>query len=371
MVRALVDGVVFENGGQMGIWRSFYEVMTRLSNQVDYTLLLRSKPVQALPGGVRLVCDSARARAARWNLIGRARKGLGWIPKPRRLPAADVYHSTYFTPCPKAGVPVVVTVHDMIAERFALWQHGWPAEQIQIKRTAILSAALCIAVSKASADDLKLFYPQVAERIRVVHHGSEHLGRLESTGECQSEPSAGDSFALFVGARQNYKNFVTLLDAVRSPLWPPGLYLHVVGGPFYDYEAKFIEISGLTDRVRMLGPLSDEDLKSQYKAARCLVFPSRMEGFGIPILEAQANACPVVASDIPVFREVAGEGALFFDPRLGEKLAEAVAAACEPGTRCRLIQAGSANIRRFSWDCAAEQIRAVYEEAAGMPARDG
>ena len=72
MVRALVDGVVFENGGQMGIWRSFYEVMTRLSNQVDYTLLLRSKPVQALPGGVRLVCDSAQARAARWNLIGRA-----------------------------------------------------------------------------------------------------------------------------------------------------------------------------------------------------------------------------------------------------------------------------------------------------------
>jgi glycosyltransferase involved in cell wall biosynthesis len=96
-----------------------------------------------------------------------------------------------------------------------------------------------------------------------------------------------------------------------------------------------------------------------------------MEGFGLPLLEAQAAGCPVVASDIPVFREVAGEAAVYFDPRLGERLATAVAEAVEPSRRRLLLLAGQENVRRFRWADTAERMAAVYDEAAKQTDRKG
>ncbi len=94
-----------------------------------------------------------------------------------------------------------------------------------------------------------------------------------------------------------------------------------------------------------------------------------MEGFGIPVLEAQLCGCPAVISDIPAFREVAGDAAVFFDPRLAERLAEAVAAVGEPDIRRRLVEAGRANVPRFNWDRTAEQWFEVYSEAARAAGR--
>lgn len=361
--RVLIDGVVFENLGQIGIWRAFYEIMRRLAGQVRFTVWLRAPSVQPLPLGVKIVHGRGRTHPARRNLPGRAWNRLtSYLPLPREVAESHVFHSTYFTPCPVPGPVVVTTIHDMIAELAFPYSGGLSVwlPHILAKRAAIDASQLFIAVSAATAADFVRLAPVAAERIRVVCPGHEHLilsSPVPST-TCQSR------YALFVGHRDGYKNFYTVLEAMNTPRWPSGVSVRLVGNPLSEHEQRLIAYLGLTERIVDMGRLSVDQLAAQYAQATCFVFPSRLEGFGLPVLEAQINGCPVVCSDIPVFREVAGEAAVFFDPRIGEKLAEAVALACEPSVRRHMVEGGRANARRFSWDRTAEQMLGVYQEAA-------
>jgi glycosyltransferase involved in cell wall biosynthesis len=252
----------------------------------------------------------------------------------------------------------------MIAERLFLTCGDWAKHDIQRKRAAIESASLCICVSQATADDLVRFYPSVLDRVRVIHHGAEHLNGGPA-GRGKEPPGMKSASVLFVGHRQQYKNFSLVLDAMRRPEWPSNLSLRIVGPELTDEESALIHAYGLTQRVSCLGQLPDEGLKLEYAAACCFIFPSQLEGFGLPLLEAQANGAPVVCSDIPVFREVAGEAALFFDPRLAESLAETVARVLEDTVSHELTEKGYENVMRFCWDRSAEQTLAVYREAVG------
>ena len=366
-MRVLVDGVVFENTYQIGIWRVFYEVMRRLADRVDYTLWLRSPAEQPIPPGVKVVQDSGRRYGARRNLVTWAKgKWARRFPCVAQFRAADLFHSTYFTPCPVPGPAVVTSVYDMIAELAYPYSGGGGfVSNIRAKRAAIDAARMCVAISAAAADDVVRFFPHTVGRVRVVPLAADHL--LLASGE---PVAAGQgTSALFVGQRDGYKNFVTVLEAMTSAGWPGRVRLRVIGSPIEEHEAGLIAYYGLTDRVDGVGRVTDKELAAEYAAAICFVFPSRLEGFGLPILEAQVNGCPVVCADTPVFHEVAGNGALFFDPRLGERLAEAVATACEAKVRNRLVETGHENVRRFSWDRAAEQILAVYQEAAQQASR--
>jgi glycosyltransferase involved in cell wall biosynthesis len=252
----------------------------------------------------------------------------------------------------------VVTVHDLVPERLYGVCGDWAVGEIERKRECVLCADICICVSQATADDLIRFYPELKGRVRVVHHGAEHLGELFESRARPAEPP----FALFVGQRNYYKNFRVVLDAIQHPEWPNEVSLHVVGPPFAPHEISLVAVLGLKDRIVHLGRLSDDKLRFQYRTASCFLFPSLLEGFGLPIVEAQMNGCPVVASDIPVFHEVAGPAALFFDPRRGEKLAIAVAESLKSHVQTRLVEQGVENAKRFSWERAADQIIEIYEE---------
>lgn len=359
--RVLVDGIVFENSSQIGVWRQFYEYMRRLSDRIDFTLWLRAEPMQPIPEGVRVVRDSGRWYGSWRHPLKRA--SAEWsrsLSNRRQLESSDVFHSTYFTACPVAGPEVVTTVHDLIAEIAYPYSGGamW-TNHISEKHDSIRESRTCIAVSQSTANDLLRFCPDVSPKLRIIHPGVEHLPGCQVDGSGTSE-----SYALFVGHRDGYKNFVAVLEAMADNAWPVGVSLRVVGAPLQSHEWGLIKYHGLSSRVVDLGRLSDERLASAYAGARCFIFPSRLEGFGLPIVEAQLNRCPVVCSEIPVFREVAGEAAIYFDPRLGDSLAAAVATACDEGVRRRLIESGAQNVGRFSWDRSAEKLLAVYEEAA-------
>jgi glycosyltransferase involved in cell wall biosynthesis len=239
----------------------------------------------------------------------------------------------------------------------------WAIPDVAHKRSAIQRASLCACISQATADDVQAFFPDLAGRLRVIPLGADHLGQ---PGSAIRESPVGGGYVLFVGLREQYKNFWLLPAAMRTAEWPRDLAVHVVGPPATDPEVNLLKAYGLHERVRFLGRLTDEELRRQYQAARCFIFPSLIEGFGIPLLEAQINGCPVLCSDIPVFREVAGEAAIFFDSRLYERLASAIATANEPGIRARLVEAGFENVRRFSWDAAAEKTYQLYEEATRL-----
>jgi glycosyltransferase involved in cell wall biosynthesis len=357
--RVLVDGVVFENACQTGIWRVFYEVMRRLAERVDFTLWLRSSPAQPVPSGVNVLRDNGRWYGP-WSCFPRR----AWAELSRRFPRCggirpNVFHSTYFTPCPVSGASVVTTVYDMIAEQEILTDDGnaWDANVCN-KRASIHSARVCVAISASTASDLCAHFPEAAPRVRIISLGTEHLraAPVRTAGNGQH--------ALFVGNRGGYKNFSMVLSAMSCAAWPKHVVLRVVGEPLNDQEQHQVRQHGLMERIVQAGRVSDDQLAAEYATAACFVFPSRREGFGLPIVEAQINGCPVVCSDIPVFREVGGAATLRFDPGSGERLAAAVATTCEPGERLRLTEAGVQNARRFSWDRAAEQMLEVYRELA-------
>ena len=178
-------------------------------------------------------------------------------------------------------------------------------------------------------------------------------------------------YVLFVGMRAAYKNFDRLLDALaHSPQLPSDLRLACFGGgPLTPAERERIAAAGLAHRVHPFGG-GDHVLASLYAHASAFVYPSLYEGFGIPLLEAMHYGCPVLASRIACFVEVAGPAVLYFEPHdpedLGGQLARLLS---DSALRAGLVAAGKERERQFSWERCARETVDFYRAVCGGPAR--
>jgi glycosyltransferase involved in cell wall biosynthesis len=363
-----MDGVVFESPYQRGIQRYDRELVDRCPSDVQFDLLLANKPRSELPTrcrSVRVLPPPFRLLPRRWRRS--LTRSLTRAPRARFESKADVFHSSHFTR-PQTDIPTVVTVHDMIVERYIEFMNTkWADEEINRKRAAIQTADILIAGSQATANELRAFYPEFQSRITVVYYGCDHIP--ESTVATVQGRSA--PYTLFVGDRGGYKNFRCLLEATGSAAWPKGCTLKVVGPGPRGNEAMLAARMG--HRAEFLGRVDDQMLARLYREAAATVVPSLVEGFGFPIVESQRAACPVVCSDIEVFRELGMDSALYFDPGSPDSLAAAVARACEPSESARLRNAGIVNARRFTWEACVQQTVAAYRAAiaAGSSRRAG
>jgi glycosyltransferase involved in cell wall biosynthesis len=173
--------------------------------------------------------------------------------------------------------------------------------------------------------------------------------------------TGGRKYWLYVGSRLPYKNFNTLLRAFVQIANKTEEDLLVVGGGvnFDGWQQDLIVQSRLEGRVHLANGVNDNELQQAYSGASAFVFPSLIEGFGIPILEAMACGTPVILSDIDVFHEVSGNAALFFDPHSHEALAQCLLTVS--GKSEELKNAGSRNASRYDWDTTAREFSAVYE----------
>jgi glycosyltransferase involved in cell wall biosynthesis len=356
-----VDGCVFENSSQRGIQRYFHELLSRVAWSQEVVIGLDKPALSATPPGSAIAGPVYTGPLRRWDLAGRFLTRLRARATWRAFERCDVFHSTYFSRGPK-NLPSVVTVHDMIPEQFPQWFWDFDA-LIEQKRSALESAKKIIAISHATADELLAFYPWCEGRVRVVYHGSDHLtSYTEHEGPNRSEI---EKYVLFVGDRIRYKNLQVVLGAMNEKSWPSGLKLRVVGTEFTPGEQLLIGRMRLTDRVEHKGSVNDAELAKLFFEAFAFVFPSFSEGFGFPLLEAQRCRCPVICSDLPVFREVAGESALFADPLCPANWAGGIQSLVDPGRRVELIQGGLVNESRFRWDKTAAQTIEVYADAVG------
>lgn len=363
-MRIYSDGFVFENDRQRGIQRYHRELLSRVGMLDDVQLVLAWPAVATLPDNCSVsVLPTARGRGPLAGLLARAPVVSSEARRARLCAASDLFHSTFYTRPPAEGPVEVVTVHDMIVERFPdLFNPALVDAAVAEKREAIASAARCIAVSHATAEDLAAIYPEHASKIRVVHHGVDHLAHAHGGESRLPDPP----FSLYVGDRSGYKNFRCAAEAAACRGWPRSTPLVVVGPPFGDGETLMLRRLGLEERVIHLGRVADADLGSLYRSASVIVVPSLCEGFGFALLEAQALGAPLACSDIPVFRELVGEAAEFFDPRIAESLAGAVRRAVDPARAAQLRAAGAANASRYTWSRCASETREVYAEALGL-----
>jgi glycosyltransferase involved in cell wall biosynthesis len=263
--------------------------------------------------------------------------------------------------------PSVVTVHDTIMERCP--EYYSPSRSairrlLGKKRRSIERADLILSVSQQTADELQVIYPSVrASRIRVTPLGAERV--FFDAGVTAVDP---ERYLLFVGDRSGYKNFARLLDAfAKSRLVSRGYRLRVVSGvPFDARERELIGTRQLAGTVNLVSGLSDTGLAQQYAGAAAFVFPSLAEGFGIPTVEAMAAGAPVLLSDIPIMREVAGDCGCYFDPARSESLAAALDSvdAWSASERASRVLAGRKRAASLRWEfCEQASVEAFRQYA--------
>jgi glycosyltransferase involved in cell wall biosynthesis len=365
-MNVLFDHTVFVVHRYGGISRYFSELIPRVAEQdgVDVSVFMgfylneygleRQRDKFAHFFGVRRPAVRRTHRLAM-----RAANAL--LPRFARRCRPDVYHATaYGAPRysgPRCGVPGkrVVTIHDMTAEKLP---HLFPEEEArgEEKKRLAREADGVVCISEATRRDVVELLNIPRDRTVVVHHANS----LDVTpGE---ERLVERRYVLFVGMRAAYKNFEKLVEAVATGRKLPK-DLHIAcfgGGDFTAAERQRFADLGISGRFHHFAG-GDETLATLYAHADAFVYPSLYEGFGIPLLEAMHYGCPVLASKIDCFLEVAADAVLYFNPASADDLADQLARLLDDSQlREKLITAGRACEKIFSWDRCARETTAFY-----------
>jgi glycosyltransferase involved in cell wall biosynthesis len=265
----------------------------------------------------------------------------------------------------------VVTVHDLGYRYFP--EAHTAAQRAYLDwstRFAVRRACRLIAVSQATKNDLLKLYGAAGHKVFVVHHGVTASGDPGNGPRPASLAHLPTRYVLAIGTVQPRKNYARLIDAFAALAFAPDeLALVIVGGLGWraEYAGK-IAAQAKQAGVILTGHVSDSVKAWLLAHAAAYALPSLYEGFGMPILEAQAAGVPVLTSSTSSCPEVAGEGALLVDPLDTGSIAQALRRLLsdEP-LRRSLIANGFANAARFSWDKCARETLAVLEGVAPNP----
>lgn len=275
----------------------------------------------------------------------------------------DIVHETYYRSDSYApgGVPLVLTVYDMIHERFPEMFSPKDATR-DFKLAAVNRADHVICISHSTRNDLIHFTGVAEEKVSVVHLGFDKLD-VASTMDKPETPET--PFLLYVGQRNGYKNFQGFLEAfATSPSLKREFSVVAFGNQsFKKEEMETIKSIGL-DPARILHASgSDSILASLYERATAFVYPSLYEGFGLPPLEAMSKSCPAIVSDCSCIPEVLGDAAEYFDPTSTDSIRDALEnVVFDEERRQDLIRRGLDHIRKYSWFRCADETLAIYKK---------
>lgn len=279
----------------------------------------------------------------------------------------DVFHPTYFSPyfVEINQKPSVITVHDLIYDLFPQYFKSYDFSKRSNKEKCFNAVDAIIAVSENTKRDLVKLYQIPEEKITVIHHGvnqsfvgDEELKQVEDELHLKSF-----NYILYVGSRKAYKNFLFTITSLHETLLKNKLKLVCIGGgAFSDIEINEFKCLGI-DSLVMYIDFSEAALKWLYSNAFCFIFPSLYEGFGMPVLEAYANNCPVVLSNRSCFPEVAGEAALYFEPDDESSIAYSIDKLLDDSIlRNELTRLGKERLKSFSWDRTASETLKLYRK---------
>ena len=251
-----------------------------------------------------------------WHLFRRPR-----LVRPRRLHTVDLVHAPSVAVPPKPAAPLVVTAHDAAP---LLFPETYPRRGRRFHAQGLAAAAkradLVITVSPAAAAELGTNTAIPRERIRVVANGvGLEIADDETVDAARRQYELGDTpYVFWIGSLEPRKNVGLLVEAFAHWAAHTGLpHRLVLAGPagWVEDEASVLAPARrLGNRVRTIGRVGDPTLSALYRGADLFAFPSRHEGFGIPVLEAMAQGTPVLAADIAALREVAAGAAVLRSP---------------------------------------------------------
>jgi len=268
----------------------------------------------------------------------------------------------------------VVTCHDLLAVRGALGEAthceaSRLGRQLQHGILRALRYAPWVACdSQATLTDFsRLTGRSEGRHLRRIYLGFEAgfqpVPRPELEAALARHGLIQGQYLLHIGSSQRRKNREGILQAAALLAGHWNGKLVFAGEPLSSAQKALARQLGLSDRVVELAPVTDAMLQSLYSGAHALVFPSLCEGFGWPVLEAQACGCPVVTANNTSLPEVAGQAALLVEAEDSAGLAGAVLALLDPARRQQLIAAGFANLPRFQTSRMVQEYSKLYEQA--------
>jgi glycosyltransferase involved in cell wall biosynthesis len=280
------------------------------------------------------------------------------LEKPR------VVYSNYFGEA-RVNAAEIFTIYDMIPEKIWLPQHNNRVNRrfVLEKQACFARAAAILSISENTARDFKAIYPTFAHKVVVTPLGVDSFFFEKPT---EKPLATVKPYFLYVGTRTPYKNFLTLLEAFGQSSLKEDFNLRVISpglAAFTAEETVLLQKWRLEDNVELFCSVSEEGLRRAYAGATAFVYPSKYEGFGLPILEALASGTLVATSNTSSMPEVGGDVAFYFDPLQPESLAATLKQLAElpPSDRQRRLAAGLARARTFSWERFQKQTAAVFK----------
>ena len=372
--RIVIDGSTAQRGGGFTYLVNVLPELVALAPGLRFRVMLRNPtlaaslpeaanleldmlPPASWPGAFHFVYRRAVARSAEWG--------------------ADLYFSTAEWAPLSAPFPMIASFRNPNA--FSQYDHAWPLHQrvrlATLRTLAGLSASRCARILFVSEDSARWIGERMGvppERRSVVHHGVD----LATWAERSAAPRPIEAaYWLSVSSIYRYKNFVRLIEAWKeAAAREPSLAdLVIVGDPHDRQHARQMhqarEASGpLAGRIHLLGEVPYAQVRAYYAHARGFLFPSYLETFGHPLVEAMASGLPILAADTAVFREIAGDGVAYADPHDTAALRDGLLELeRDPVRRDALGRAAQARAQQFSWRRSAERLLELFESTLSGP----
>ena len=326
-------------------------------------------PAPSAPSNLHTVLGRTGTLRRRWWTIG-----LPLYVHENRLP---LFHGTnYMVPLWQRCL-TVVTIHDL-----SLLLHSDTHREDLVRRakrrlpTMTRIATHILTDSEAVKKEICEHLAVSPQKITAVPLASRRMFSpvaQDKTKEIRRRLGVEDDFILFVGTVEPRKNLITLVRAfdelMRTTDLHPQLVVAGQKGWLTDDLYKYVEQSGVKERILFTGYLSDADLAALYSSCRVSVYPSLYEGFGLPPLEAMACGAPVITSRIPVIMETAAGAARLVAPTdLQELTAALVEMLSDPNARQHYAKVGRERATEFTWERTAQRTLEVYREVCNRSA---
>jgi glycosyltransferase involved in cell wall biosynthesis len=332
-----------------------FPIVTPFHNQAE----------QDLPANLRTVHAKVNSLRRRWFAVG--------LPLYLRQSGADLFHGTNYEVPLWGKRPSVLTIHDL-----SLLLHADTHEARLVRRgrrrLPLMARAASVIITPSESVRREVLAHLRIEPSKVVSipEAPRDIFRpmlIEETIEVRRRLEIEDDFILFVGTIEPRKNLLTLLKAfeeiLRSTSLHPQLVIAGKEGWLMDELSSYVKKSGVENRLRFTGYLTDEELRALYSSCRVFVYPSLYEGFGLPPLEAMACGAPVIASRIPSIVEAVGpDAARLISPTDVQALSRSIIEILsDENERRQLARTGQQRASMFTWEKTARATLAVYGEA--------
>ena len=366
-----LDGNEANTENRVGSGKYSYELIKQFSNDTKYEfeVFLKQNPLSDLPKESKNFKYKVFGPKFMWTQFALPLH-LTFGKKP------DVFFSMSHYGPRFSPVPYVVTLFDLSYLHYPkLFNKDDLYQLINWTKYSIKGAKHILAISKSTKDDIVKNYGVEPNKITVTYIGYDRkLFRPQSKEKIQRMKKdyriTGD-YIIFVGTLQPRKNLESLIEAFKkltlnSSLITHHLQLVIVGKKGWLYDSIFEKVKdlNLSERIRFTDYVPNTDLPPLIYGAKAYVLPSLWEGFGIPVVEAQACGVPVVVSNVSSLPEVIGDSGILVDPEKVDSIADGIMKALSEETRIILVKKGLENVKRFSWEKCAKETLEVLEKVA-------